>query len=375
MIIGIDGNEANVSEKVGVSIYTLKLLEYFQKKATINQQFVVFLKNKPNIDLPPENEFYKYAVIRGNLLWSQTFLPLELYKRKALGQKIQVFFSPAHYIPRFCPIPTVVTIHDLSYFYYPDEFLKKDLYQLKNWTKYSVEKSKKIIAVSNTTKKDIVRFYKIPEEKIKVIYNGYEKVSDRTSEVEEERSDGKTSEVKLDKGKYILYVGTLQPRKNIITLIDAFYLFKKNHPEFNLVLVGKKGWLYDHIFKKVEDLNLKKYVVVKGYVTDAELSSLYQNAFCFVLPSLYEGFGIPLLEAMSFGSPVISSFTSSLPEVGGDACLYFDPRSPQELAKKLKKLTENRKLRSKLIKKGRERIKLFSWKKCAEDTLKILTSA
>ncbi|OGK25836.1 hypothetical protein A3C25_02920 [Candidatus Roizmanbacteria bacterium RIFCSPHIGHO2_02_FULL_38_11] len=306
MIIGIDGNEANVSEKVGVSIYTLKLLEYFQKKATINQQFVVFLKNKPNIDLPPENEFYKYAVIRGNLLWSQTFLPLELYKRKALGQKIQVFFSPAHYIPRFCPIPTVVTIHDLSYFYYPDEFLKKDLYQLKNWTKYSVEKSKKIIAVSNTTKKDIVRFYKIPEEKIKVIYNGYEKVSDRTSEVEEERSDGKTSEVKLDKGKYILYVGTLQPRKNIITLIDAFYLFKKNHPEFNLVLVGKKGWLYDHIFKKVEDLNLKKYVVVKGYVTDAELSSLYQNAFCFVLPSLYEGFGIPLLEAMSFGSPVIS---------------------------------------------------------------------
>src|SRR3989344_7936592 len=204
MIIGIDGNEANVSEKVGVSIYTLKLLEYFEKKATINQQFVVFLKNKPNIDLPPENEFYKYAVIRGNLLWSQTFLPLELYKRKALGQKIQVFFSPAHYIPRFCPIPTVVTIHDLSYFYYPDEFLKKDLYQLKNWTKYSVEKARKIIAVSNTTKKDLIKFYNLPEEKIEVIYNGYEKSGARTSEVEEEQRDlpagrQETSEVKLRK--------------------------------------------------------------------------------------------------------------------------------------------------------------------------------
>ena len=101
MIIGVDGNEANVAEKVGVSVYTFKLLEYFQKKATKNQQFTIFIKNKPNIDLPRENEFYKYAVVRGDFLWSQTFLPLELYKRKALGQNIQIFFSPAHYIPRF----------------------------------------------------------------------------------------------------------------------------------------------------------------------------------------------------------------------------------------------------------------------------------
>src|SRR3990172_4332555 len=115
MIIGVDGNEANVPEKVGVSVYTHKLLEYFQKTATLNQQFIVFLKNKPDTNLPSENEFYKYALIRGNFLWSQTFLPLELYKRKALGQNIQVFFSPAHYIPRFCPIPSIVTIHDLSY--------------------------------------------------------------------------------------------------------------------------------------------------------------------------------------------------------------------------------------------------------------------
>jgi len=357
MIIGVDGNEANVPEKVGVSVYTHKLLEYFQKTATLNQQFIVFLKNKPDTNLPSENEFYKYALIRGNFLWSQTFLPLELYKRKALGQNIQVFFSPAHYIPRFCPIPTIVTIHDLSYFYYPDEFLKKDLYQLKNWTKYSVDKAKRIIAVSNTTKKDLIKFYNVKEEKIEVIYNGGPSLAG----------------FKKNKNqKYILYVGTLQPRKNIDTLIAAFSKFKKNYPEFKLIIVGKKGWLYEHIFKKVAELNLKKEVAFKGYVSDNQLTSLYQNAFCFVMPSLYEGFGIPVLEAMSFGCPVISSFTSSLPEVGGDASLYFDPKDPLELAEKLTELAQNRKLRSELIKKGMERIKLFSWKKCAEETLKVI---
>ena len=366
MIIAVDGNEANVAEKVGESVYTLKLLEYFQKKATKNQQFTIFIKNKPNIDLPEENEFYKYAIIRGDFLWSQTFLPLELYKRKALGQNIQVFFSPAHYIPRFCPIPTVVTIHDLSYFYYPDEFLKKDLYQLKNWTKYSIEKAKKIIAVSNTTKKDIIKFYHVPEEKIEVIYNGGpSRHSDPDVTSGEESKKNKSQ-------KYILYVGTLQPRKNIDTLIDAFSTFRKHNAEFKLIIVGKKGWLYEHIFKKVEELNLKKEVKFKGYVSNDELSTLYQNAFCFVLPSLYEGFGIPLLEAMSFNCPVISSFTSSLPEVGSDACLYFDPRSQQGLSEKLQELTDNRKLRNELIKKGRERIKLFSWKKCSENTLNLL---
>ena len=297
MIIGVDGNEANVYEKVGVSVYTLKLLEYFQKTAGLNQQFIIFLKNKPGSDLPSENEFYKYALIRGNFLWSQTFLPLELYKRKALGQNIKVFFSPAHYIPRFCPIPTVVTVHDLSYFYYPDEFLRKDLYQLKNWTRYSVEKVKRIIAVSNTTKKDIVKFYHTPEEKIEVIYNGG---TSRHSASETTKSEKSLKKLKVKKQKYILYVGTLQPRKNVDCLIDAYSLFRKHFPEFKLVIVGKRGWLFEHIFKKVEDLKLKKNVVFSGYISDDELSNLYKNAFCFVLPSLYEGFGIPILEAMNF---------------------------------------------------------------------------
>src|SRR5258708_2372492 len=171
MIIGVDGNEANVNEKVGVSVYTYELLKYFQRHSNASQEFLVFLKSKPNLELPVEKDHFHYEVVPGNFLWSQTFLPLHLYKKKALGQKVDVFFSPAHYAPRFCPIPFVVSINDLSYFYYPDEFLKKDLHKLKTWTKYSVEKAKKVIAVSNTTKKDSVKFYHLSDEKVEVIYN------------------------------------------------------------------------------------------------------------------------------------------------------------------------------------------------------------
>lgn len=361
MIIGIDGNEANIVEKVGVSFYTLKLLEYFQKKANRDLQFIVFLKSKPSNDLPPPNANFTYSIISGSFLWSQTFLPLELYKRKAFGQDIQVFFSPAHYAPRFCPIPIVVTIHDLSYFYYPNEFLKKDLYQLRNWTQYSLEKAKTVIAVSNTTKKDIVKFYHTPEGKIQVIYNGFEK-----------GNTTKNTYYSLPTKNYILFVGTLQPRKNVDVLLSSFALFKKGNSEFKLVLVGKKGWLYEYIFKRVEDLGLKKDVIFTGYLKDEQLSVLYEKAFCFVMPSLYEGFGIPLLEAMSYGCPVISSYTSSLPEVGSNACLYFDPKDPQELLEKLIILKNNHTLRKDLIQKGRKRTKLFSWQKCAEQTLAIL---
>jgi len=127
MIIGIDGNEANVEYKVGVSVYTTQLLSYFQKHATKDVQFIVYLRATPSNDLPKENEFFKYRVVKGSFLWSQVFLPINLWKNKLFGTKLNVFFSPAHYIPRFCPFKTVVTIHDLSYLYFPKEFLKKDL--------------------------------------------------------------------------------------------------------------------------------------------------------------------------------------------------------------------------------------------------------
>ncbi len=367
MIIGVDGNEANVREKVGVSVYTLKQLYYFQEHASPSLRFIVYLKNPPHNDLPDETEFFKYEVVRGSFMWSQIFLPLALLKNAFSHERIDVFFSPAHYAPRFCPCQTVVTIHDVAYLHYPDEFLKRDLYQLKNWTNYSIRKASKIITVSKTTKKDVMSFYKIPEKKIEVVYNGFEKEIDDTDVPKTmDEIDGKITP------PYILYVGTIQPRKNIITLIRAFSLLQKTNPELTLVITGKKGWLFDQIFKEAKKEYLENKIIFTGYVTDEELVYLYRKAFCFALPSFYEGFGIPVLEAMSNGTPVVSSFSSSLPEVGGEAALYFDPADYRDLADKLKLLYGDKKLRNELVRKGRERIKQFSWDTCAASTLKIL---
>ncbi len=361
MIVGVDGNEANVKQKVGVSVYAANLLAYWSKKANSNLRFKIFLKEKPQSNLPPPHEFFNYETVAGDKLWSQIFLPARLNLKK----DIDVFFSPAHYSPRLSPVPVVVTIHDLSYFYYPGEFLKKDLYKLENWTKYSVQKAKRVIAVSQNTKKDLLKFYRLPVNKVEVIYNGYEKQKTKTAE--------QLKNFDLPKA-YFLYVGTLQPRKNVSTLIRAFRKFKQTYPLFKLIIVGRKGWLYQQIFSLVTNLNLEEEIIFTDYVTDAELVKLYQNAFCFVLPSLYEGFGIPILEAMAYACPVISSNVSSLPEIGGQACLYFNPHSEKELLTKMKILANNQVLRQQLIKKGKEQIKNFSWQKCAEETLKVIQS-
>lgn len=357
MIIGIDGNEANVVYRVGVSNYVYQLILYFKKKANKDLQFIIFLREKQLSDLPRENKYFRYKIIKGPFLWTQVFLPLALTK-----EKLDLFFSPAHYAPRWTKIPIVLTIHDLSFFRYPEDFKKSDLAKLIWWTNYSVKIAKKIIAVSNTTKKDILKIYHLPEEKIKVIYNGFEKNLSK---------EKKTTVEKIGKN-YFLYVGTLQPRKNLLTLIRAFYKFNKKFPDFELVLAGKKGWMYEDLFKEVSNLGLQEKVFFTDYVSEKQLEFLYKHAFAFVMPSLYEGFGLPLLEAMSYGCPVISSFSSSLPEVGGEACLYFNPQSEDDLFEKMEELYKNNDLRKQLIKKGKQRVKLFSWEKCGKETLELL---
>jgi glycosyltransferase involved in cell wall biosynthesis len=356
MIIGIDGNEANVEKKVGVSVYTQKLLEYFSSVANQDTQFIVYLQNIKREELPEENKFYKYKIVKGPFLWSQLFLPIELFFNK----KINVFFSPAHYSPRYCPVPLVTTIHDLSYYYYADEFLKKDLYKLTNWTKDSVQKSTKIIAVSKNTKKDILKHFDIEENKIEVVYNGYEKKH--------------LHQVIPEFENYILYVGTIQPRKNLTRLIEAFILIKDKYPDLKLLLAGKRGWLYSRIFQKIVNNDLEKRIIHLDYVSDSELVGLYKHAKMLVLPSLYEGFGIPVLGAMSYGCPVAASYSSSLPEIGGDAALYFDPENVPEIAQKIEELLNNKKLIKELVEKGLNRVKLFSWEKCGRETLEVIRS-
>lgn len=361
MVIGIDGNEANVEKKVGVSVYTYELLSRFETRATKDLRFVVYLRSEPLPHMPKSNQFFEYKIVAGKRFWRDSFFPWYLFTHN----KPDVLFSPAHYTPRFSPVPIVTTIHDLSYFYFPDEFLKKDLYKLKNWTQHAVSQSAKIITVSDHTRNDVLKNYGMTEKDVIRIYNGFTNPT-------KNYNDEVLKKIGISKAKYILFVGTVQPRKNLQTLIKAFVELQKNENDMKLVIVGKKGWLYEPIVKVAAESDIKEKIIFTGFIDNESLSSLYKNAFVFAHPSLYEGFGIPVLEAMAHGCPVIAAKGSSLEEIGDDACLYFDPHDTIELSNRINELLKSPKLRNELIKKGKERVTHFSWDSCAESTLDVL---
>jgi len=225
----------------------------------------------------------------------------------------------------------------------------------------------KIITVSNSTKNDLMNHFNIPKEKIRVIFEA-------ADEKFKSLNNKETKEVKYKyhlNFPFILYVGGLAVHKNIPALIKAFYKVKKKGIQHKLVITGTKRWKYKEIFETIDKLDLQNDVVFTGYVSDEDLPALYNAADLFVYPSIYEGFGLPPLEAMACGTPVITSNTSSLPEVVGDAGIMVDPYDVNGLADAMHEVLANEGLRANMIKNGLERAKMFSWEKCARETLKV----
>lgn len=248
---------------------------------------------------------------------------------------------------------TVVTIHDLIPLKVPFTTLdlKEHFYKLFRWAAHS---SDLILSVSEHTKKDIMEIYGIPDEKIKVTYQSY-----KGAEIEVKQEDAKIylKSKKLEPEKYILFVGNIEPKKNIKQLIRAFAYIKKG---YKLAIVGHKAWMSESQLVGLKSYLSKKDYMMLDYVTEEELAMLYSNAFCMVFPSLYEGFGLPVLEAMQNNCPVICSDRSSLPEVGGDAALYVDPYKFTDIRDQLEKLIANPNLRLEMIEKGKQRVEFFS---------------
>lgn len=371
MTIGIDGNEANVQKRVGISEYAYQLLEQFAsfdftKHKNIN--FIVYLKDKPK-GLPPESENWHYRVLKPGKLWTQWRLPLDLYAHRP---RPDVFFSMTHYAPRFSPIPTVVAVMDVAYMRFPELFNANDLYQLRNWTSYSVRNAKKVLTISNSSRDDIIKAYKTPAEKVVTIYPGIKNMlslEPRVFGMNHLKSKYHISD------NYILFVGTVQPRKNIVRLIEAFSKVKEKESvikDLDLIIIGRKGWQYEEILAAPGKFGVTDQVKFLENISDEELNVFYQHALCYVLPSLYEGFGLPVVEAMQRGCPVITSNISSLPEAGGDAALYVDPENVDDIAEKITQLVTDKKLRHELIEKGKKQIQKFSWEKAAKETLDVL---
>lgn len=361
MIIGIDGNEANISDRVGVGRYAVELLNQFSQLTANDLCFTIYLKEKPKKHLPIAKKGWQYKVVGPGRLWTQIGLPVALFLEK---EKPTVFFSPTHYAPRFSPSSCVISIMDLSYLHYPEMFRKNDLYQLRNWTLYSVRKAKKILTISQASKADIIKYYGIDSTRVLVTYPGNIKAK---TKVEATRLKDKYG----IQGEYILYVGTLQPRKNLIRLIEAFY--KVKNQAIKLVVVGKKGWMYEEIFTQVKKLGIEKEVLFTGFVPDEDLPIFYQKAKCLALVSLYEGFGLPVLEAMSYGTPVVVSKVSSLPEIAGEAGILVEPGDTDNIAQGILKILEmNERDYQQLSEKCKKQAAKFNWEKTARETLKVL---
>ena len=365
MLIGIDGNEANIPNKVGVGQYAFKLIWHLHQIDKKNS-YIIYLKNLPAKDLPPESNNWHYCVFGPSKMWTRFALPFKLFTQQ---EKLNLFFSPSHYSPAFSPFPTIPTIHDIGYLQFQDQFTKKDLYQLINWTKESIKKSKHIITVSQFSKDEIIKTYNVNPNKISIAYNGV----DEPPKIGIKKQKEILSSYSLKANSYFLYLGTLKPNKNIPFLIKSFSLLLKANSYLlpaKLVIAGKKGWLFDEIFATVKQEGIENNVVFTDFVTEDQKWTLYQNAIASVLPSNYEGFGIPAIESMKIGTPVIVSNIPPFKEVVQDSGLFINPTDTNDLCQKMLDINDP-KIRQKYAKLGKSQADKFTWDSTAKSVLQV----
>ena len=366
MKIAIDGYEANVNQRLGSSQVAFELLKSFEKLDHVNE-YLIYLPDKPLEDLPNERQGWRYKILKPRRFWTKVALPIALYFNKS---KHDIIFSPTHYVPRISSIKRIATIFDLSFLKFPETFLKNDLWKLKTGTKYSVENADHLITISNSTKRDIISEYGLKNTQVTVAYPGFNKQIFKP---------GKNQQV-LDKygikDSYIIYIGTIQPRKNLIRLMEAVARIDG----LQLVLVGKSkgegksGWKFEETLETPKRLGIENRVKFTGFVDTEDLPYLLSSALACVQPSLYEGFGIPVLEAMACGTPVIASNVSSLPEIVGNAGLLIDPYSVDQIEQAIRTLVTDKKIRERYSKLGLIQSGRFSWNKMAEIILKVFAS-
>lgn len=359
--IGIEAERANNRVKTGVEHYAKQLILHLAKIDSVNQ-YILYLQTQPEdwfLSLP---ENFKVKVIPFPIFWTQLRLSWEM-----LWHAPDVLFVSASTLPLIHP-KSVYTEHDVAWVYYPEifTFYMRWFHRVFSWLART--SSTKIISISENTKQDLIKHYQVSSQKISVVPHGYEETgrdfSHITSEIEAQLPD-----------KYILFLSTIQPRKNVIGLIEAFRELKNEHPELphKLVVVGKPGWKYEPSLAAIE--KNKDIVVYLGRVADEDRWPIFNRADLFIHPSFYEGFGMWILEAFECGVPVAVSNNSSLPEVGGEAAIYFDPSKREEIKQAIWKVLSDPKLAEDMVNRGYKRLKDFSWEKCARETLEVLIQA
>lgn len=371
MTIGIDASRANKSEKTGTEWYSYHLVQELKKITDPKDQFVLYSREKLRDeigDLPPN---WKSRVLNWapKKLWTQIRLSWEMWQRPP-----EMIFIPAHTIPLIHPDKVVTTCHDVAFLRLPEAYDWLALKYHKFAIKFAIRHAAKIISVSEFTKNELVEFFKISPGRIAVVPNGYD--SERYKIIEDKEAMAKVLEKYKITEPYILYAGRMELKKNTPGLVEAFGLLKKSSkfqvPSYKLVLVGQPGFGYEKVIKAIADNDLQNDVIMPGWVAREDLPHLMNGAAVFVFPSLYEGFGIPILEAMACGTPVVASGIPALREVAGEAAYLVDPYSPENMAEGINRVLTDEHLREDLKIRGLERARQFSWERCAKETWEVL---
>ncbi len=352
MRIAIDASRCTVPRVTGTENYAIQLIRALIGLNT-KHQIRLYFRDQPRPDLFPASSLVEHRVIPFERVWTHLRFAAVLWQDKP-----DITFVPAHTLPFVFPGRAVATVHDLGFKYFPQAHPTSQRLYLDWTTRYSAHRATIILADSQATADDLQKYYGTSPTKIRVVYPGVDQPI--VGDIEAIRQKYNLPE------RYFLFIGTLQPRKNIARLVQAYKLWRKQHPSDStaLVLAGGQGWLYDPAWVSgVEGVQLT------GYIDDVDKGTLYAGAVALVFPSLYEGFGFPTLEAMSCGTPVIASNTSSLPELVGDAGLLVDPLNIEAIASAMSQISTNENLRQNYQQRGYEQVKKFTWETAATQLL------
>lgn len=363
MRIGIDVS-ALVKEASGIGQAIINILNVMMNEDSEND-FFLFTYDEIKLPFSLKNnwQIVDYGGKNHKQIRYFTALPHILKE-----MKIEVFFGTRHYLPPFNhKIRYVALVHDLIPLRMPELFTKQHLLRFKIFTAICRFQADSYLTVSNATKADVIRYMKIPAEKIEVSPLG---ASSRFSPERDEKAISEVMERFGIRDKYLLCLSTVEPRKNMLRTIKAYEkcILEKNLP-YKLVIVGGKGWNNGEIYDYVNEKNLQNDVIFTGYVSNEDVRNIYANASLFIYASLCEGFGLPPLEAMQSGIPVITSNNSSLPEVAGDACILVDPYNIDEICDAIMKILGSEELQKEMREKGIEQAKKFSWETCGKKVL------
>lgn len=363
LTIAIDASRAATGQLTGTERYSRQIIEAMIS-AGHDHRYLLYLNQQVPLDLALPTTV-RQRPIPFPRLWTHFRLSVEI-----LRQPVDALFIPAHVVPPVHPRATVVTIHDLGYLYEPGAHTTWSRRYLDWSTRWSVAMARRIIAISGATRDDLVRHYGADPEKIRVIPHG---IDDDFHPLPEDLVAREISRLGLIR-PYILFVGTIQPRKNVARLIAAFDILAESNPELELVLAGKRGWLAERIDAAIRSSRYRDRIRITGHVPDAILPALYNGAQVVVLPSLYEGFGLPALEAMASGTPVVVSDRGALPGIAGDAALIVDPLNPQAIAAGLVAALDPA-TRARRVEAGIRHSAQFRWDIAGQQTLEIVEEA